>query len=127
MSSFARTTTGDLDFSSHTLVINYNVGQCAAWDIQDRFNLALGEWAFDTAQGWPVFTVLGVKNPDLNLVRSLLRSVILSNPTIATVNDIAITLKKTRELDYTWQAVCTNGQVITYPGGGNPFIITDPT
>jgi hypothetical protein len=126
VSSFARTTSGDLDFSTHTLVIKTDPVVCAAWDLQDKFSLGLGEWFLDTSQGIPYLSVLGVKNPDLSAIRAMLRAVILSVPPIVSVQELSVTLNpKTRALAYNFRATADTGQVIT-GGAGQPFIVSPP-
>ena len=126
MSSLARTTSGDLDFTTHTLVVNTDPVQSAAWDLQDKFGLGLGEWIYDTSQGIPYFSFLGIKNPPLAGIREMFRQVILSTPPIVSVVELAVTFnRKLRNLAYNFTAKCDTGQVIM-GGSGTPFVISPP-
>ena len=126
MSGFARTASGDLDFSAHTLVVVTDPVQCAAWDLQDRLALGLGEWVYDTSQGVPYFSFLGIKNPPIASIREMLRSVILSTPPIVSVVELGVTFNtKLRNLAYTFSAKCDTGQVIV-GGTGVPFVVAPP-
>lgn len=125
MSSFARTASGDWDFSSHNLALITDVVQCAADWLADRFALGLGEWFLDTSQGIPYLSFLGVKNPSLDAIRAMFRSVILFDPTIVSVTELVVTLNARRQMQYVFSCQVNDGSTIT-AATGQPFVITPP-
>lgn len=125
MSSFARTNTGDLDFSSHGLQVVTDPVQCAAWELEDRLNLALGEWIYDTSEGVPYFSFLGVKNPSIPAITAMFREIILSVQPIQTVDITASFDRRKRSLSYKFTAHCEGGRTIT-GGSGQPFVVNPP-
>lgn len=126
MATLARTPSGDIDISTHNLVIVTDPVQCAAIALADRLALGLGEWFLDTRLGVPYLQVLGVKNPDLSAIRAMFRSIILSTPTIVDVVELNTQfLKASRTFSYFFRAKCNTGQVIQ-GGPGFPFLVTPP-
>jgi hypothetical protein len=96
---------------------------CGSFKLYLRFQFFEGEWYLDTREGVPYFRLIFVKNPDFSVVRNVLRRVILSIPTVATVKDITFDYAPgTRELQYTFEARATDGRKIQ-GGSGKPFII----
>lgn len=125
MSSFARTASGDLDFTTHNLVLVTNVAQCAADWLADRLELGLGEWFLDTSQGIPFFSFLGVKNPSIDAIRAMFRSVILFDPTIVSVTELSVTLNARRQMTYNFSCKVNDGSTIQ-AFTGVPFIVSPP-
>ena len=125
MSSFARTASGDLDFSVHDLTLVTNVAQCAADWLNDRLYLGLGEWFLDTTLGIPFFSFLGVKNPAIDAIRAMFRNVILFDPTIVSVTELSVTLNARRQMTYNFSCKVNDGSTIT-ASTGQPFIISPP-
>lgn len=125
MSSFARTAGGDLDFSSHGLVVVTDPVQCAAWELEDRLALTLGEWVYDTSQGVPYFTFMGVKNPPIKAITNMFRSIILGVQPIQAVSISVQFNRRTRSLAYNFVASCQGGRTIT-GGSGQPFVVSTP-
>ena len=125
MSSFARTITGDLDFSTHTLVVVTDVNQCAAWDLEDRLALAQGEWIYDTTQGVPYFSFMGVKNPSIPAIQEMFRQACMSVQGIVSASVKATLNRPTRALSVTVACTTNEGYLIT-GGPGTPFVITPP-
>lgn len=98
----------------------------AAILLANKFRFFLGEWFLDTRLGVPYREVVMVKNPDLRIVRQILRQVILTTPPIVDVISVSTAFDTAaRKLSYTFSARCDNGQVIT-GGEGIPFIIEIP-
>lgn len=125
MASLARTTSGDLDFSGHGLVIVTDPVQCAAWELEDRLGLAKGEWVYNQDEGVPYFVFLGVKNPSIPAITAMFRTIILGVQPIQAV-DIKVTRDRARRA-FTWSftAYCQGNRTIT--GGSNPpFIVSPP-
>lgn len=95
-----------------------------AQKITNRLRFFEGEWFLDTRLGVPYYRVVLIKNPDLEIVKRLLRRAILSVPGIADVVELALTLDAaTRNLDYEFRAVDDEG-VLIEGGSKDPFIVT---
>lgn len=109
--------------------IETDPAKCAQIKIQDEFELGAGEWFADTAQGVPyvrpvngVGPILGVKNPNINGIRALFRSIILGTPGIVAVQEIAVNYDPgARTLAYSFAATLNTGAVIT--GGNSGFYV----
>ena len=72
MSAFLQTVDGDLDVSSHTLVILQAPAECLAQKLTNRTRIFLGDWYQDLRQGFPwIEQILGVKNPNLSAIATL--------------------------------------------------------
>jgi hypothetical protein len=78
------------------------------------------EWFLDLRQGIPYFRDVYVKNPNLDLVRSLFRTAILGTPRISTVPTIVLELdKSTRALTISFTATMDTGELLVF----SPFIV----
>jgi hypothetical protein len=88
--------------------------------LRNRFLLFLGEWFLDTRIGVPYFQFLFVKNPDVALVRRMLRRVIESVGFLVASLDLAYDPSK-RTLMFTFSA--TDGPRVIEGGSGVPFIV----
>ena len=104
--------------------VNANAQQCAAIKLQDMFALGLGEWFINVLEGVPyVGTILGLKNPNINAIRSLFRSIILQAPGIVSVQELNVTLDpRTRRLAYDFVAIDNTGAQVV--GGDTPFYVS---
>lgn len=80
--------------------------------ITAAIRLFMGEWFADASAGHPWFqTTLGVKNPDLNLVRQQLRKTILGVPNVLSISRLDVTFDpSTRVMTVNWQALSDIGQ-----------------
>lgn len=97
--------------------------KACAIKLQDRFQMALGEWFLNVNEGVPYFQTVLVKNPDLGAIRQLFRKVILSIPPIASVEDLSFSYAVGRRtLGYTFNAITDSGQTIS-GGAGLPFVV----
>ena len=103
--------------------VNANAQQCAAIKLQDMFALGLGEWFINVLEGVPyIGTILGLKNPNINAIRSLFRSIILQAPGIVAVEELNVALDPaTRRLAYDFVAIDNAGAKVV--GGNTPFIV----
>jgi len=103
--------------------IETDPAKCARIKIQDEFELGAGEWFADTLQGVPyVGPILGTKNPNINAIRALFRSIILGTPGIVAVQEIFVVYNpRARTLSYTFAATLNTGAVII--GGNTGFYV----
>lgn len=127
MSTLALTASGDLlipAIGKGATALVTDPDLCAAMKIADGLRMILGEWIFDTRQGFPWRQIWGQKKPNLVAIRQLLRKAILQlgAPTVISVTDAAVFFSKTRQLQYTFAAKTNSGAIIT-GGSGQPFIV----
>ena len=123
MSTFAQETDNDLKVVNGQLVLVTDVAEEAAICLRNKLQFVQGEWFLDTRVGMPYFAFFFVKNPDLLLLRSLLRTAILSVEGIDSIIDLNTTLDKARrKASFKFRARAANGKIIT-GGSGQPFIV----
>lgn len=123
MSTFAQETDGDLKIVNGQLVLVTRVADCVAIELRNRFLFVKGEYFLDTQLGVPYLAFIWVKNPDLLLIRSLFRKIILDTNGVTSVLDLSLDFNSsTRKLSFTFRAQCEDGNVVN--GGSNqPFIV----
>jgi hypothetical protein len=123
VSSFAQTSTGDLDISTGNLVVSNDVAQVSAWKLNNLFGFALGEWFMDKRLGFPYLQFVFVKNPNMNLLFKLFSQVLRMPKGIAAVTSIELDfITNQRQLNTTFTATAVTGQQIV-GGLGQPFIV----
>ena len=104
---------GDLDVSTGSFV-SLTGPEYAKQKIAQRFKLLLGEWFLDTTKGVPWFQSVLVKNPNLELIKSLFRDEILAVPGIVGVKDIeAMFTPSIRTLSLAYVAVYVTGATVS--------------
>jgi hypothetical protein len=113
---------GDLDTSTGAFV-TLTGPEYAAQKIRQRFKLILGEWFLDTTKGVPWFEEVLIKNPNLELIKSLFRDEILNVPGITGVVQIESMYTpsiRTLSLAYvaTYQTGATVSEVVSAPVPG---------
>jgi hypothetical protein len=84
-----------------------------------RLQLFLGEWFLNTRLGVPYFRDVLVKNPDMRLIRALLRSKILADADVVAVPRMEMSLSG-RTLSVDFDATLRDGDIVTvtYPAAG---------
>lgn len=109
--------------SEGRLVLVTDIAEVAALELRNRFLFVKGEYFLDRRQGVPYFDVVFVKNPDVLLIRSLFRKVILSVQNILSIQSLVVTFDNAaRKLFFSFQALAANGRIIS--GGSDlPFIV----
>lgn len=125
MSAFQMTGDGDLALvyastGRSNLAIVADPSVAKAIKLRNRFLLFLGEWFLDTRIGVPYFQFLFVKNPDVALVRRMLRRVIESVGFLVETLDLTYD-PSARTLAFTFSA--TDGPRKIEGGSGTPFIV----
>ncbi len=105
MSAFKLNNSGDLDVSTGALQV-LSGGSEIAQKIGIRLQFFRGEWSLDTTVGIPYFqNLLGVKNPNMSTVRSLLLEAITSCPGVSSVSNFSLSYDgATRALSVSFQA-----------------------
>jgi hypothetical protein len=92
-----------------------------------RFKFFAGEWFLDKRQGIPYFRDVYRKNPDLDLIRSLFRRVILTCPGIASCsrNDLVYD-EPARTLAHSFQARLKGSGLVTVTPADRDFLVDVP-
>lgn len=122
MSDIALTANGlGLDLTGRAL--NLVTGADAvAQQLLLRLNFFLGEHFLDERVGIPYLTEFYVKNPDLDLLRSIFRRTMLTTPGVVAVDTLTVSInKESRTLEVKFKAVTDGGEIIDTTR--EPFII----
>ena len=127
MSTVLLTDTGDFDVSSGNLSIVTDPAQALAIKLRARFRLHLGDWFLDTRIGVPYRAVVLVKNPNIPVIRQMLRNVAATTPGVRSVDAFTLNYDpRARTLAYSFRVTTDKGAIIT-GGEGAPFIVTTPS
>ncbi len=122
MTAFLQTGEGDLDITRGRFSLVGGIEE-KRQKIENRLGLALGEWFLDTREGAPwLQSILGSKNPDFQIIKRVLRSVIVSVPGIDDARINLEPLDANRQLTGTWVAIDSEGEEIE-GGIGRPFVV----
>ena len=105
---------GDMALSSAGLPFFIGSVDEAIQRLRVRFLFFLGEWYRDQLLGVPYFEHVLIKSPNLTLVRSLWRQLILDTPGITSLVRLTESFDRTtRELRPVFSAIFEDGTVIT--------------
>jgi hypothetical protein len=89
-----------------------------------RFRFFLGEWFLDRRQGIPYYRDVFVQNPDLDLIASLFRRVILETPGVKSLASFSLAYEPgARRLSCAFQAAIVGGATITISAKDRDFIV----
>lgn len=121
---------GDLEFSDSTMSNilltddpSYPASRAVLQDLFIRLRFFYGEWFLDPTQGLPYFQYVFVNNPDLRLIESIFRRVILGTPGVATLETFSLTFDaQRRQLFPVFVGRLTSGQRFTSDDFG-PFVV----
>lgn len=87
--------------------------QVAQIKLNSSLLMTLGEWAFDTGKGFAWQLVRGQKNPNLSIIRSMLRNYLLSIATVVAVLELSVTFdRRLRDFQYSAQVTIDTGQTV---------------
>lgn len=81
---------GDLDFSAKKLQLTTTLVQFVTQRLRQRLRFFLGEWFLDQRLGVPYFQRVFVSNPDIPLLTSVFRRVIIRTTGVASVEKLAL-------------------------------------
>jgi hypothetical protein len=128
VTAFLQASDGDLDLTTGItpgrLTLIDGIEE-KAQKIQNRLGIARGEWFLNVLVGTPYYEhILGMKAPDLELIRRVFLKVIKSVEGIVDVPELLVSLNENREVEYSFRAIDDAGQVIT-GGTGVPCVIED--
>lgn len=80
--------------------------------IRIKLLFVFGEWFLDASLGVPYFEIIWVKHPNMDHIRTVFRSAILSVPGIKDVTSLGLSLDaRTRELTVNWVASADIGEL----------------
>ncbi len=121
---FALGDDGDLQLTSTGDVATVSGRDAVAQHVRVRLRFHRGECAFDLRLGFPWRQeVLGVKGPELDRVRSLVRQTIETTPGIASLNQLSLSHdRRARRIAVTFRATTREGGVFDSSEYA-PFII----
>lgn len=84
--------------------------------LSNRFRFFLGEWFLDRREGVPWFRDVFVKNPNLDVIRSVFRRVALSVPGVLALPRFEVQFDPAeRRLSFDFVAVCSEGEIVVSP------------
>lgn len=115
---------GDLQFTGGnlSLVPSNSIAECAQ-ELNARLNFTKGEWFMDLLQGFPYLAAVLVKNPDVNVIATLYKSMFLATPGVAAVTSFVIAfVGASRTLTWSAQIKHQSGNYIV-GGYGTPFVV----
>jgi hypothetical protein len=113
---------GDLALTNHAFALVEGVQQIRQ-RLASRLQFFLGEWFLDLRQGIPYFRDVLVKNPNLDVIRSLMRRVILDTPGTLSLVKLEIELDSSaRTLSVAFEAVVEGGSIVVN-AGDRDFIV----
>ena len=115
---------GDLDYDSGNLALVTSNAAVTAAKLTALFSMFQGEWFRDGRLGFPYFTYVYVKNPNLSTISSLITQVCQECPGVSTVNYVNIDFNTSARKISVDVSVTTNDGVVLVGGLGKPFIVT---
>lgn len=81
-----------------------------------RFKFFLGEWFLDQRQGAPFYRDVFVKNPNMDLIRSLFLRICRTTPGVLDVVDFSLSFNPSaRRLTFSFQALVEGGEFTVRP------------
>lgn len=115
MSTFAQEADRDFTVVNGKLQLVSDVNQATAIKLRNRFLFVKGEWWLDTRIGVPYYDFIwGIKNPDLQIIKSIFTSVCKSVPTVAKVLGIDLDFDRAdRQLTSDFTVSTTGGATLT--------------
>jgi hypothetical protein len=125
MTCFAQTSDGDLDLSTHALVLVTDPARETLQRLRNRLYLGKGEWFADTDAGMPyVQFILGAATPaEIPTVRRLFAGVIARTPGVAHVLKCDLVREgNTRNYQLVFEARLDTGERIV-GGPGDRFLV----
>lgn len=107
-------TFGDIDVSTGDLVLLDDT-DAIKQHLRIRLQFFLGEWFLDTRVGVPYFEQLLGQKPNDEVVRSIMRSVVLSTPGVTEMRDLTIDYDgASRNLAVAFTAVTDTGAILEF-------------
>lgn len=122
MSDFKQKVTGqkvDIDLSGHRLNI-VDGDDAIHQQVLIRLKFFLEEWFLDERVGIPYYRDILVRNPNLDLIRTIYKTAILETPGVTSVDRMTLDIDTpSRTLNLYFSATLDSGAVLTF----DPFIL----
>jgi len=81
-----------------------------------RFKFFLNEWFLDQRQGVPYYRDVFVKEPNLDVIRSLFRRIVTQCPGVLSIGSFRLVYdEQTREVAFEFTAMVTGGDLVISP------------
>ena len=127
MPTLAQDSNGDLLLDAGKRLTVVTGAAEVAVKVRSRLKLATGEFWLDTRVGTPhLQRILGIKAPDLNVIKALYSKILLETPGVAGVNSLAVALDgKTRALSVAFSVRASAGGTVTATSLDKPFVVVE--
>ena len=113
---------GDLAIENRHFVIARGI-RYVRQKLSARFKFFLGEWFLDLREGVPYYRDVFTWNPNLRVIRSLFRRIVLTTPGVLSVPRFSVSYApENRTLRFDFQAVGSDGDIIV-ASEDNDFIL----
>jgi hypothetical protein len=117
-----KTSGGAPVYENHNLVL-ISGAEYALQKVKARLHFFLGTWFLDTREGVPYYRDILIKNPNLNVARSLFRSVIQSVPgVLVRTIDVSVDTNRVMSVGFNAVYVPTNTEI---GAKVRPFLLED--
>lgn len=84
--------------------------------IESRFKFFLGEWFLDEREGVPYYRDILIKNPDVDVVRSVFRRVLTTTPGVLSILRFDLRFEaSTRTIYFDFEVQSTDGPIVVTP------------
>jgi len=109
---------GDADTTGGRLHLTETLREYVAQTLSCRLKFLLGEWFLDVKKGTPMFRyILGVKNPDVEFIKSVFGRVIRGTTGVAEIVRLDVKLdKRTRKCSVDFEVMLVNGETFKNQG-----------
>lgn len=98
-----------------------NLDLAVMQDIRSRLRMFKGEWFLDQSEGVPYFEDVLVKSPDLEIIKSIFRQVILGAKYVSAIEDLSVSLSdRTIQVDF---SVTINSGLVLSSRDFEPFTV----
>lgn len=106
---------GDIELTNGKVVF-ISGAQHTRQKLASRFKFFLGEYFLDLRQGVPYYRDILVKNPDLNVIKSIFRKVILTTKGVESLTSYEMYFDEpNRRLTFSFEAQASTGPIIVGP------------
>ena len=116
MAVFRRIPVGDLDLKNGSPYF-IDGPDYIRQKLSARFKFFLGEWFLNQLEGVPYYRDVFVHDPDLDVISSMFKRLILKCPGIISLNSYAMALDPaSRAASFSFQATCDGGDFVVKSG-----------
>ena len=106
---------GDLELIGGTVALIEGAG-AVRQKLASRFKFFLNEWFLDQRQGVPYYRDVFVKDPNLDVIRSLFRRIVVGCPGVLSITRFEVVYDEAgRGLSFDFAAKVTGGDLVVSP------------